>query len=184
MKPFKLHTIETAPEGSKAILQDTLNQMKFIPNLYATMAESPQVIKAYVEMAKLFGETSFSTVEKNIVWLTISRANSCHYCTAIHSMVAKMYNVSDDIIEALRSDKPLRDKKLDSLRAFTTILVEKRGWASEEDINAFLAEGYTKTQILELIVGIAQKTISNYVNHIAGTPLDEPVKPFEWHPEN
>ncbi len=184
MEIFKLHTIETAPRDSKAILEDTLNQMKFIPNLYATMAGSPQVLKAYVEMARLFGETSFNAVEKNIVWLTVSRSNSCHYCTTIHSMVAKMYNVPDEIVEAIRSDKPLSDNKLESLRKFTSVLVEKRGWASDQEINNFLAAGYIKTQILELIVGIAQKTISNYVNHIADTPLDEPVKSFEWHAEN
>jgi uncharacterized peroxidase-related enzyme len=183
MEKFKLHTLESAPDGSKAILSDVAGQMKFIPNLYAVMAESPQVIKAYSEMGKLFGQTSFSLVEKNLIWLAISHTNSCHYCTAIHSMVAKMYNVSESIIEALRTNKPISDPKLQALRQFTVSMVEKRGWASEQEINDFLSAGYTKAQILELIVGIAQKTISNYVNHVAGTPLDEPVKPFAWHKE-
>jgi AhpD family alkylhydroperoxidase len=148
------------------------------------MANSPQVIRAYSEMGKLFGQTSFNQVEKNIIWLVISRTNGCHYCTAIHSMVAKMSHVPEDIIEAVRSYKPIHDRKLQALRLFTVIMVEKRGWASEQEVQDFLSAGYTQAQILELIVGIAQKTISNYVNHIAGTPLDEPVKPFAWQKES
>jgi uncharacterized peroxidase-related enzyme len=184
MEPFTLHTIETAPEGAQKLLSEVEQQMKFIPNLYAVMANSPQVIRAYSEMGKLFGQTSFNQVEKNIIWLVISRTNSCHYCTAIHSMVAKMSHVPDDLIEAVRTFKPIHDRKLQALRQFTVIMVEKRGWASEQEVNDFLSAGYTKTHILELIVGIAQKTISNYVNHVAGTPLDEPVKPYSWQKEN
>lgn len=183
MEPFTLHTIETAPEGAQKLLSEVEQQMKFIPNLYAVMANSPQVIRAYSEMGKLFGQTSFNQVEKNIIWLVISRTNGCHYCTAIHSMVAKMYHVPEEIIEAVRTYKPINDRKLQALRQFTVIMVEKRGWASEQEVQDFLSAGYTQAQILELIVGIAQKTISNYVNHIAGTPLDEPVKPFAWQKE-
>ena len=183
MEHFKLHTIETAPEGSKKLLGEVKNQMEFIPNLYAVMAESPQVIKAYAEMGKIFGQTSFSQVEKNLIWLAVSHTNSCHYCTAIHSMVAKMYGVSENIIEALRTNMPISDLKLQALREFTVNMVDKRGWATEQEVNDFLSAGYTRAQILELTVGIAQKTISNYVNHVAGTPLDEAVKPFAWQIE-
>lgn len=180
MLQFKLHNIETAPAESKIILAEAEKQMGMIPNLYAVMAESPQTIKAYSEMGKIFGQTSFSQIEKNIIWITVSYANKCHYCMSIHSMAAKMYQVPDEIVEALRNNQPLNDSKLETLRQFTALMVEKRGWASDEEINKFLNAGYTKAQILELIVGIAQKTISNYVNHIAATPLDESVKPFKW----
>ncbi|MDF1548992.1 MAG: hypothetical protein P1P88_14300, partial [Bacteroidales bacterium] len=75
---YKLHTIETAPEGSKEILSAALKQNGFVPNLYGIMAESPELLKAYTQMAQLFSETSFSSHEKNIVWLAISHTNSCH----------------------------------------------------------------------------------------------------------
>ncbi len=146
------------------------------------MSNSPELVKAYSEMGKLFGQTSFSQLEKNIIWLAVSRTNNCHYCVAIHSMVGKMFKMPDHIIESLRNDTPINDTKLESLRKFTVLKTEKRGWATKEEIDSFLKAGYTKEQILELIVGIAQKTISNYVNHIAGTPLDTQVKPFEWNP--
>lgn len=180
MTNFKLHTLETAPEDSKEILEGALKQNGFIPNLYAVMAESPEVLKAYTQMNQLFTETSFSQVEKNIVWLTISYNNSCHYCMAIHSMAAKMFKVPDDIIESLRTNKVLNDSKLEALRKFTNTLVEKRGWAEDKDVNDFLSAGYSKKNVLELIVGVGQKTISNYVNHLAHTPLDKQIEGFKW----
>lgn len=180
MTQFRLHTIETAPEGSKEILEGALKQNGFIPNLYKIMAESPEVLKAYTQMNQLFTETSLNPVEKNIVWLTVSYNNSCHYCMAIHSMVAQMFKLPDEMVEALRTNQPLSDAKLETLRRFTAILVEKRGWASDEEIQKFLDAGYTQKNVLELIVGIGQKIISNYVNHITHTPLDEQTKAFKW----
>ena len=180
MTQFKLHTFETAPEGSKEILEGAKKQNGFIPNLYAIMAESPEVLKAYTQMNQLFTETSLSNEEKNIVWLTVSYSNSCHYCMTIHSMVAKMFKLSDEIIEALRNGQPLNDPKLQALRKFTETMVEKRGWASDDELQKFMDAGYSRKNALELIVGIGQKIISNYVNHISHTPLDEQIKDFKW----
>ena len=59
-------------------------------------------------------------------------------------------------------------------------MVEKRGWASDEEVAAFLAAGYTQKNVLELIVGIGQKIISNCVNHITHTPLDNQTEEFKW----
>jgi len=148
MTEFNLHTLETAPEGSKEILSGALKQNGFIPNLYGMMAESPELLKAYTQMALLFNETSLSPVEKNIVWLTVSQSNSCHYCMSIHSMVAKMFKLPDDMIESLRSNLPLEDVKLETLRQFTTLLVEKSGGAQKEDIETFIAAGFTKKTYL------------------------------------
>jgi AhpD family alkylhydroperoxidase len=175
MTHFKLHSIETAPEGSKEILEGALKQI---------MAESPEVLKAYREMAALFEATSLNPIEKNIVWLTVSYHNSCHYCMAIHTMVAQMFKLPDEMVEALRTNQPLKDAKLETFRQFTALLVEKRGWASDEEIQKFLDAGYTQKNVLELIVGIGQKTISNYVNHITHTPLDEQTKAFKWEAPN
>lgn len=84
------------------------------------------------------------------------------------------------MVEALRTNQPLSDAKLETLRRFTALLVEKRGWASDEEIQKFLDAGYTQKNVLELIVGIGQKIISNYVNHITHTPLDDQTKAFQW----
>ena len=99
-----------------------------------------------------------------------------------HSGVAKMVGLPDLEISALREGQPLSDAKLEALRTFAAILVDKRGRASEEDVAAFLGAGYTRTQILEVIVGIAFKTLSNFTVHLANTPIDKRFAPFAWEP--
>ena len=79
----------------------------------------------------------------------------------------------DDIINAIRNDQPIVDSKLQALRVFAMTVVEKRGWVAELDVITFLAAGYTKAQILEVVLGITFKTLSNYTNHMADTPLDD-----------
>jgi alkylhydroperoxidase family enzyme len=99
---------------------------------------------------------------------------------AAHSAVAKMVRASNEVVNALREGKPLPDERLEALHQFTVAVVEKRGWVSEEDIEAFLNAGFNKPQILEVITGVTQKTLSNYTNHIAHTPLDEAFQPMAW----
>ncbi len=66
------------------------------------------------------------------------------------------------------------------MRVFTLNLVENRGWASPEALDAFLGAGFTKQNVLESLVVIAHKVLSNYTNHIVNTPVDEVFKRFTW----
>jgi alkylhydroperoxidase family enzyme len=52
-------------------------------------------------------------------------------------------------------------------------VVTSRGRPTEADTAAFLQAGYGKQQVLEVVLGIGMKTLSNYTNHIADTPLDQ-----------
>jgi alkylhydroperoxidase family enzyme len=99
---------------------------------------------------------------------------------AAHTVVARMQKVSADVIEAIREDRPIDDSRLETLRAFTTAVIEKRGWVSDNDISTFLAAGFSRAQILEVIVGISFKTLSNYTNHIVDTPLDAEFQSGAW----
>lgn len=172
MSSFKIHTIETVPEGSKEILKSYRNGAGFIPNMHAIMAESPVLLKAYKEMGKSFNETSFTPVEREVIEMTINQINGCTYCVAAHSYFDRLSNFPEDILAALLEEKPLDDSKLQTLRLFTKSVIEKKGWINSEEIDTFKAAGYTNEQLLELIVGVAHKIISNYVNHITGTPTD------------
>jgi alkylhydroperoxidase family enzyme len=91
-----------------------------------------------------------------------------------------MQKVPADVVEAIRNDQPIADSRLEALRVFTTLVVENRGWVSKEDIEIFISAGFTQAQVLEVILGISFKTLSNYVNHIADTPLDESFAPQKW----
>lgn len=180
MSPFNIHTPESAPQGSRPILEGAQKALGFVPNLYGTFAESPELLKAYTTVGQIFDQTSFTPTERQIVLLATSAINGCDYCMAAHSTIAGMQSVPADVVAALRDDQPIADPKLEALRQFTTKLVEKRGWADEADVNAFLAAGYTKAQVFEVVLGVGMKTLSNYTNHIAATPLDEAFQPQAW----
>lgn len=177
---FTVHTIETAPNDSKEALQHAKDTFKFIPNLEGVLAESPSTLKSAMALWDFFEATSFTPIEQQVIYLTANYEHGCSYCIAAHSGLAKMIGMFPEDIEALRTAKPLTDQKLQTLRVFTQRMIEARGWLEEEEIENFLAAGYTQQQVLEVILGIAVKIIHNYTNHIAKTPLDKAFQPFAW----
>lgn len=182
MTEFTLHTQETAPEESRPLLDNSLKAFGMIPNLHAVMADSPQHLEAYQKLHELFQQTSLSVVEQTIVWMTINVEHACHYCVPAHTAIAHMQKVNAGLIESLRNASPLEDEKLEALRQFTLKVVRQRGAVSDGDVEAFLAAGYTQRQVLDVILGVAQKVMSNYVNHLAETPVDAPFQKFDWKP--
>lgn len=180
MTQFKIHTLDTAPAASKPLLDKSIKAFGSVPGLYGVLAEAPKALEAYQALAAFFQDTSLTTNEQHVVWLTINYENDCGYCVPAHTGLAKLDAVPDDIIEALRNGTPISDPKLEALRTFTVQVVQKRGWVTDDDVLTFLAAGYTQQQILEVILGVAHKVISNYTNHIANTPVDAVFKKFAW----
>ncbi len=183
MTQFTIHTVDTAPEKSVPILDSTEKAFGFIPNLVAVLAESPAGVKGYRTLMGIFDESSLTPTERQVVLLAVSRYNECHYCIAAHTVIAEMQNVSQQIIDAIRNDLPIADHKLEALRVFTTKVVDKRGWVSKEDIQAFLDSSYTRQQLIEVIMGVSLKTFSNYLNHIAEIPVDDAFAAEAWSAE-
>lgn len=180
MSNFKLHTIETAPQESKALLEKSQAAFGMIPGLHAVMAEEPALLDGYQVLHALFQKTDFNADELTVVWQTINVEHECHYCVPAHTGIAKSMGVSDDISNALRDETPLADAKLEALRSFTLEMVRSRGEVSDESLNAFYAAGYEHKHVLAIILGLAQKVMSNYTNHIAKTPIDKPFQPLAW----
>ncbi|MCR4376750.1 MAG: carboxymuconolactone decarboxylase family protein [Rhodospirillales bacterium] len=182
MHHLTLHTRNSAPAGAHPIMDAYAQRFGFVPNLVAAMAESPAALKGYAQTYLLLGETDFTPAEQQLIFLTVSRTNGCTYCVAAHSMAGKMMGLDDETINAVRDGRPVLDPKLAGIVEFTTKMVEKRGHVSALDIETFLTAGHSKAQILEILLGIATKTISNYMNHIAATPLDDAFAATAWEP--
>ncbi|MEP2058531.1 MAG: carboxymuconolactone decarboxylase family protein [Maribacter litoralis] len=180
MTTLKVHDIESAPEGSKPLLENSLKAFGMVPGLHGVLASAPKALEGYQVLHQLFTETSFNEDELTVVWQTINVEHACHYCVPAHTGIANMMKVDEAITEALRNETPLADEKLEALRTFTLSVVRNRGNVTQEDLDAFYAVGYGEQQVLEIILGLAQKTISNYTNHIAHTPVDDAFKKFEW----
>lgn len=182
MTQFTVHNNNTAPDKAKASLQKAEQAFGLVPNLIGVLAESPAAAKAYLDLNATFSGSSFTPTEQQVVLLTISRYHECHYCMAAHSTVAQMQKVPSEVVEAIRNDQPIPDSQLEVLRNFTTAVVDKRGWVSQQELDTFFAAGYGKRHVLDIIVGAAQKTISNYTNHVSETPVDAAFSAHSWTP--
>ena len=180
MTHFTIHTQATAPTASKPLLNISRKAYGMVPGLYGVLAEAPKALEAYQMLNTFFKDTSLTTNEQHVVWLTINYENDCGYCVPAHTGLAKLDAVPDDVIEALRNGTPIADPRLEALRTFTVHVVQKRGWVTDDDMQAFLGAGYTQQQILEVILGMAHKVISNYTNHVANTPVDAVFEKFAW----
>jgi len=177
---FTLHTQESAPEKSKVQLDSSLKAFGMIPNLHATMAEAPNVLKAYKLLHDLFQNTSFNNEELTVIWQTINVENECLYCVPAHTGIAKMMGIDDVIIDALRERSKLPTQKLQVLHETTLALVRDRGRPEPAILSAFYQAGYENRQLLEIVLGISQKVMSNYINHLAATPVDKAFEAFTW----
>jgi AhpD family alkylhydroperoxidase len=180
MTELTVHTIESAPEPSRAILSRTKKSMGFVPNLYGVLAGSPALLEAYTTLGSIFERSSFNATERQVVLLTVAVGNDCEYCVAGHSSIAGMQHVPEQVVEALRTGIALPDAKLEALRVFTAKVVQERGWVSPDDVQAFLDSGYSRAALLDVLLGVGMKTISTYANHVAETPLDEAFQPHAW----
>jgi len=181
---YTTHTLETAPEAAKDTLATAKSAYGFVPNLLGVMAEAPSLLKGYVTLQQLFYETSFDATEQQVIALTVSVANKCPYCVAAESVVAKMKKAPEQVVKAIREGEPIADAKLEALRRFTKSVFDARGWVPEAESERFLSAGYSKANAFEVIVGIALKTLSNYTNHFADTPVDEAFAAETWSPHD
>jgi len=172
MSEFTRYQINTAKKESIPALKKAEQLFGFVPNLIAALAESPATVNAYLQLNRLFDSTSFTSVERQVIMLTISRYADCQYCLAAHSTISKMLKVSDERVNAIIYGHPVTEPKLEALRIFTHLVVEKQGKLANWDLTNFYQAGYIKQQVLEVILGVSFMTLSNYVNHINDTPID------------
>ncbi|VAW03256.1 hypothetical protein MNBD_ALPHA08-1745 [hydrothermal vent metagenome] len=178
---IQFHTIDDAPEAAKTDLQNLEKAYGVVPNLFAGLAASPAAVKSYMAIAGNMKEHGvLNPVEQQVVYITVSAQNGCDYCVAAHSTGAGKVKMPDDVLAALRAQEALPDVKLDALRTFALAMLDQRGYMSDEDLAAFAKAGYGQAHVLEVITIMAHKTMSNYFNHIAKTPLDAMFKLQEW----
>lgn len=173
---------DSAGTDGKAVLDKAKKQVGFIPNMYAGMVNSPGLLETYLDGYKRFRKGSgLTSAEQEVVFLVISRGNDCDYCVAAHSTIAdNMSRVPIDVTNAIRDGRQIPDAKLAALAAFTEKLRASGGRPSNADVSSFLAVGYEERHILEIILAIATKTISNYFNHVFHTPLDDMFAGRSW----
>jgi uncharacterized peroxidase-related enzyme len=183
MTNFPVHSLESAPTQSRPLLENIHRALGFVPNLYAVFAESPAALRGALAIGDAFSKSTLSLTEQQLVALAASVANSCAFCVAAHSTLARQIAKADPaLVAATRNGESLPDAKLNALVTFTRKLVERRGLLSDAEVNTFLLAGYTKAQAIEVLLGVGMKTLNNYMDHLAHVPLNDQFKGEAWEP--
>lgn len=177
-------TLTSESPRVRGVLETAKKQVGFIPNMYSRMVNSPGLLETYLTGYDRFRrESGFTPAEQEVVFLTVSRENGCHYCVAAHSALADNFSgVPAAVTDAIRDETSIPDPKLSALSEFTRHLLVTRGWPDRADVETFLRAGYEERHILEIVLAVAVKTLSNWSNHLFQTPLDEMFAAREWSP--
>lgn len=175
MTKFEIPTREQVTPENQAIFDNLNSQMGFVPNIYATYAFSKNALGRYLSFAG--GKTSLNAKEKEVVNIIVSQINGCTYCLAAHTALGKMNGFSDEQIMEIRKGSASFDVKLDALVKLAKSITENRGSANDNVLNAFLDAGYDKGNLVDLILAVGEKTITNYLHKVTDVPIDFPEAP-------
>ena len=175
MRPFNVPTRDDVTEQNQQIFDDLKSKVGFVPNIYATYAYSKNAPARYLTFAN--GKTSLNNREKEVVNLIVSQVNGCTYCQAAHTAIGQMNGFSEEQTIELRQGSASFDDKLDALVKLAGAITENNGKVSNDLLANFFDAGYTKENLVDLIVNIGEKTTTNLLHNVTEVPVDFPAAP-------
>lgn len=178
MKTFNVPTRDQVTEANQAIFDNLDKMVGFVPNLYATYAFNDTALGDYLALQSR--KSSLSAKEKEIINLVVSEANQCFYCLSAHTAIGKMNGFSDEQILEIRRTEVSFDAKYDALAKFVNSAVVNRTKPTAEATEALFEAGYNEANLIDIIMVIGDKTISNLIYGTTNIPIDFPVaQPLE-----
>jgi AhpD family alkylhydroperoxidase len=183
MSRLPLQTIESAPPASRPFLERSLAANGFLPNLVASLSNAPVALETYVTVGEINGRSGVTLAERETVQITAAAIHGCGFCVAGHTAVAlKKAQLDPTLVDALRAQQPLPDARLDAVAAFTRAVIATRGAVSDDELETFLAAGFTQANALEVILGVSLATLCNFANNLARNELNPQLAEYRWEP--
>jgi len=159
---------------------DALNsKLGMIPNIYAVTGYSSDALESHLDTTNKVGKGSFSNKELEAIRLAVSEVNSCDYCVAAHTAIAKMNGFSDKDAKSFR-DLNASDTKLLAITTLAANIVSTKGSPSDKNLEEFFNQGYDKKALVDLVAVIVDITFTNYIFGITNVPIDFPRVETTW----
>ena len=181
MTAFPIHTLESAPDRSKPLLEALRQNVGMVPNLAAGMASSPELLEGFLTLRRIYANGTFTAAEIQMLSLVAAYENDCGWCVAFHTAMARSEGVALEHIDALRAGGDPDDDYLGPLCEFARAMVRGRGAVSLETLNRFVHAGVSPQQALEVVLGMAFSLMANYAGHLVNPTLDAPLEAHGWH---
>lgn len=175
MTQFNVPTRDDVSPANQALFDNLKKGLGFVPNLYATLAYSEHALGTYLAFQN--AKSSITGKAREVVNLVVSEVNQCEYCLAAHTVIGKMHGFTDAQVLDIRSGTARFDSKLDALARLVKSIAVERGHADPVLIDAFFAAGWTRENLVDAIVIIGDKTVTNYLHGVTRVPVDFPVVP-------
>ncbi|MBT2623645.1 carboxymuconolactone decarboxylase family protein [Chryseobacterium sp. ISL-6] len=172
-RTFTVPTRNEVSLNNQNIFDNLQKGLGFVPNLYAYFGKNETALGDYLELQNR--KSTLKTKEREVINLVTSQINGCRYCQSAHTVLGKMNGFSEDNILEIRGGKASFDTKLDALAKFTASAVENRGKATQESVEAFLEAGYTEANLIDVIMVVGDKIISNYIQNLTQLEIDFPL---------
>jgi uncharacterized peroxidase-related enzyme len=175
MTSITVPTRDQVSPANQALFDQLQAKLGMVPNLYATLAHSEHALASYLAFQN--ARSSLTAKARETVNLVVSQVNDCAYCLAAHTAIGGMVGFSPAQILELRSGQASFDGKLDALARLVRDIAERRGHADPSLVDAFLAAGWTVENLVDAIVVVGDKTVTNYLHATTDVPVDFPAAP-------
>ncbi|MEU5897997.1 carboxymuconolactone decarboxylase family protein [Streptomyces venezuelae] len=164
---FTAHTLETAPSDARPAMERTAAAFGGqVPDAVARLAESPELLNGFLEMTAAFDRTTLDPVAREVIVMTVAARNDCHICVTLHTGRLRGLGAAPELVSALREQRPVDDERLEAVRRFTLTVLATAGGVPDDALKAFLAQGYTERNALEVVLGIGAYTMSTLANRL------------------
>jgi uncharacterized peroxidase-related enzyme len=175
MHAFNVPTRDQVSADNQAIFDNLKKMLTFVPNLYATFAHSATALGTYLTLQN--AKSSLNAKQREVINLVVSQVNDCEYCLAAHTAVGKMVGFTEAQILEIRTGRATFDPKLDALARYVREVTEKRGHVADASTEAFFEGGWTQANLVDVMMVIGDKIISNYLHGVTKVPVDFPAAP-------
>ena len=173
MENFTVPTRETVSPENQQIFDSLSKAIGKVPNLYATLAHSEHALGTYLALQN--SKTSLKAKEREVINLVVSEVNACQYCLSAHTVFAGMNGFTEAQILEIRSGAAAFDAKLDALAKLTKSIAENKGHADANLVESFFTAGYNKGNLVDVVVAVGDKIITNYLHAVTGVEVDWPA---------
>jgi len=175
MERFKVPERAEVSATNQAIFDKLKVNLGMVPNLYAYFAKNETALEDYLTLQSRKGV--LNPKEREVINLVVSQVNNCKYCLAAHTAVSGMLGFSSEQIIQIRLAEVSFDSKLDALAKFVKDTTISRGKPGTEITDRLFAAGYNEESLVDIVIGVGDKTISNYLHGITDLPVDFPLAP-------
>nr|WP_315033737.1 carboxymuconolactone decarboxylase family protein [uncultured Chryseobacterium sp.] len=159
--------------NNQAIFDNLQKGLGFVPNLYAYFGKNETALGDYLAFQNR--KSTLRAKEREVINLVTSQINGCRYCQSAHTVLGKMNGFTDEQILEIRSGKASFDEKLDALAKFTAAVVNNKGKIAAETLESFFGAGYNEANMIDVIIVIGDKIISNYLHNLTHLEIDFPL---------